>query len=244
MENSWTSAASCRRLQGLHAEHGVRWRGLSCSFIGGPTMIGCSTIKGRSCTSTPCLPFQLYLVPVLRQLYANRSATRLKIEERAALLDQLKIGRCSTHLVFLNGDELVNLSDSRLQDDRAVMSSKTVSGRGRGEKWREKSERAWAQDRWRAQNGDARKQAERIDEEGRGFVEEGDEGAVEGSAGGLEWVTRRTVSIGGVKKEKKREGRGKRREGGKKLKPPLKSNPFLGQGCREWKSKSASALRS
>lgn len=207
-------------------------------------MIGCSTIKGRSCTSTPCLPFQLYLVPVLRQLYANRSATRLKIEERAALLDQLKIGRCSTHLVFLNGDELVNLSDSRLQDDRAVTSSKTVSGRGRGEKWREKSERAWAQDRWRAQNGDARKQAERIDEEGRGFVEEGDEGAVEGSAGGLEWVTRRTVSIGGVKKEKKREGRGKRREGGKKLKPPLKSNPFLGQGCREWKSKSASALRS
>lgn len=103
MENSWTSAASCRRLQGLHAEHGVRWRGLSCSFIGGPTMIGCSTIKDRSCTS---LPFQLYLVPVLRQLYANRSATRLKIEERAALLDQLKIGRCSTHLVFLNGDEL------------------------------------------------------------------------------------------------------------------------------------------
>lgn len=110
-------------------------------------MIGCSIIKGRSCSSTPCLPFQLYLVPVLRQLYANRSASRLKIEERAALLDQLKIGRCSTHLVFVNGDELVDLSGSCLEDDRAAMSSKTVSGRERGEKWREKSERAWAQDR-------------------------------------------------------------------------------------------------
>lgn len=50
-------------------------------------------------------------------------------------------------------------------------------------------------------------------------------------------MARRKVSIGGTKKrrEKKREKREKRerREGGKKLKLPLESNRFLGQGCRE-----------
>lgn len=88
----------------------------------------------------------------------------------------------------------------------------------------------------------ARKETGWIDGEGREAVEEGDEGAIEGSGR----TTRRKVSIGGTKKKGGKKKGGKkgekreRREGGKKLKPPLESNRFLGQGCREWKSKSAS----
>lgn len=47
------------------------------------------------------------------------------------------------------------------------------------------------------------------------------------------------MSIGGTKKKGGKKKGGKkgekreRREGGKKLKPPLESNRFLGQGCRE-----------
>lgn len=126
------------------------------------------------------------------------------------------------------------------EDDEAAMSWKRQYRRAGEEKWREKSERAWAQDRWRAQNGDARKETGRIDGEGREAVEEGDEGAIEGSGR----MARRKVSIGGTKKGGKKRGKKRekreRREGGKKLKLPLESNRFLGQGCREWKSKSAS----
>lgn len=47
-------------------------------------------------------------------------------------------------------------------------------------------------------------------------------------------MTRRKVSIGGTKKkERKKKRKGKEGKEGKKLKPPLESNRFLGQGCRE-----------
>lgn len=56
-------------------------------------MVCRSTIKDRTRSTAPCLPFQPDLVPVPRQLYANRSVAMLQIEERAVSPDQLKIGR-------------------------------------------------------------------------------------------------------------------------------------------------------
>lgn len=63
-------------------------------------MDGCSTIKDPNCFTKPCLPFELDLVPVPRQLYANRLENGIKIVTRGVLLDQLKIGRRSRQSVF------------------------------------------------------------------------------------------------------------------------------------------------
>lgn len=147
--------------------------------------------------------------------------------------------RSSRASVLINCDELAEISLLLgIYDVEAAMSWKTVSS----DEWRKMAGKigawsAWAQDRWRAQNGDARKETGRIDGEGREAIEEGDEGAIEGNGR----MTRRKVSIGGTKKkERKKKRKGKEGKEGKKLKPPLESNRFLGQGCREWKSKSAS----
>lgn len=92
----------------------------------------------------------------------------------------------------------------------------------------------WRQERGRRQ-GESTEKGERPSRKG---MKEQSKGA--GGRLGGRWVSEVQKKKGGKKKGGKKGEKRERREGGKKLKPPLESNRFLGQGCREWKSKSAS----
>lgn len=151
--------------------------------------------------------------------------------------------RSSRASVLINCDELAEISLLLgIYDVEAAMSWKTVSS----DEWRKMAGKigawsAWAQDRWRAQNGDARKETGRIDGEGREAIEEGDEGAIEGNGR----MTRRKVSIGGTKKkgEEKKEER-ERRERGKKIEAAVGIESLSGSRMPRVKIKERLARRS
>lgn len=143
--------------------------------------------------------------------------------------------------VLINGDELAEISLLLgIHDVEAAMSWKTVSS---GE-WRKMAGKigawsAWAQDRWRAQNGDARKETgtEKGERPSRKGMKEQSKGA-----GG--WLGGRWVSEVQKKKEEEKKEERERREEGKKIEAAVGIESLSGSRMPRVKIKERFARRS